>query len=50
METFVSEYENHFDERRNVDETIADEEFDIAVIGPNLANADAMVLEAIELY
>ena len=49
-ESFVSEYENHFDERRNVDETTANEEFEIAVIGPNLAHADVMVLEAIELY
>jgi hypothetical protein len=50
LESFVSEYENHFDERRNVDETTANEEFEIAVNGPNLAHADAVVLEAMELY
>ena len=50
LESFVSEYENHFDERRNVDEETANEEFEIAVNGPNLAHADSVILEAMELY
>ena len=50
LESFVSEYENHFDERRNVDETTANEQFEIAVNGSNLAHADASVLESMELY
>ena len=50
QESFVSEYENHFGEQRNVDETTANEEFEIDVNGPNLAHADAVVLEAMELY
>ena len=50
LESFVSEYENHFDERRNVDENTANEEFEIAVNGPNLAHADAVILEAMSLY
>ena len=50
LESFVSCYENHFDERRNVDDTTANEEFEIAVNGPNLAHADSVVLEAMELY
>ena len=42
----VSEYENHFDERKNVEENTANEEFEIAINGPNLAHADAVILEA----
>ena len=49
LESFVSEYENHFDERRNVNETTANEEFTIAVNGPNLAHADS-VIQAMDLY
>ena len=43
LKRFVSEYENHFDERCNVDETTANEEFAIAVNGPNLANNDSVI-------
>ena len=50
LESFVSEYENHFDERRNVDENTANEEFEIAVNGPNLAHADSVIMEAMDLY
>ena len=50
LESFVSKYENHFDERRNVDEKTANEEFEICVNGPNLANADAVVIDAMDLY
>ena len=50
LESFVSEYENHFDEHRNVDETTANEEFEIAVNGPNLAHADAVILQAMDVY
>ena len=40
LESFVSKYENHFDIRRNVNEESANEEFEIAVNGPNLAHSD----------
>ena len=39
LESFVSKYENGFD-IRNVNEESANEEFEIAVNGPNLANSD----------
>jgi hypothetical protein len=35
LESFVSMYENHFDQCRNVDETTATEEFEISVNGPS---------------
>ena len=50
LESFVSRYENHFDVRRSVDEETANEEFAIAVTGPNLANCDGVVREAMEKY
>ena len=50
MESFVSKYENYFAERRNVDEATANEEFEICVIGPNLANSEAVVKEARDLH
>lgn len=50
LESFVSRYENHFDVRRSVDEETANEEFAIAVNGPNLANCDGVVREAMEKY
>ena len=34
LESFVSKYENHFDECRNADETTANEKFTIVVKGP----------------
>ena len=39
-----------FDERCNVDETTANEEFAIAVNGPNLANDDSVILQDMDLY
>ena len=36
LESFVSRYENHFDSRRNTKEYATNEEFDVAVNGPNL--------------
>ena len=50
LESFVSQYENHFDQRRNVDETTATEEFEISCNGPSLAQADAVITEAMDLY
>ena len=50
LESFVSRYENHFDERRNVDEATANEEFEICVNGPNLAHSEAVVKEAMDLH
>ena len=41
MESYVSQYEIHFDERRNVEEYTANEEFEISVNGPKLAHADS---------
>ena len=34
LESYVSQYEIHFDERRNLDEYTANEEFKISVNGP----------------
>ena len=50
LESLVSKFENHFDERRNMGEDSAAEEFEIAVNGPNIANCDAIVKEAMELH
>jgi hypothetical protein len=50
LESFVSQYENHFDERRNVDEQTATEEFEISVNGPSLPHADSVISEAMDLY
>ena len=50
LKRFVSEYENHFDERCNVDETTANEEFTIAVNGPNLAHDNSVILQDMDLY
>ena len=50
LESFVSRYENHFDSRRNTEESATNEEFEIAVNGPNLANCDGVVMEAMTSY
>ena len=50
LESFVSKYENHFDERRNVDEVTANEEFEICVNGPNLAHAESVVKDAMDIH
>jgi hypothetical protein len=50
LESFVSRYENHFDARRNTEEESTNEEFEIAVNGPNLANCNAVVTEAMTEY
>ena len=50
LESFVSKYENHFDARRNVDEETANEEFEIAVNGPNLAHSDSVIIDEMNLY
>jgi hypothetical protein len=50
LESFVSRYENHFDIRRNTNEETANQEFEIAVNGSNLANCDSVVSEARDAY
>ena len=50
LESFVSKYENHFDERRNVDEVTANEEFEICVNGQNLAHAESVVKDAMDIH
>ena len=50
LESFVSRYENHFDARRSTDEDTPNQEFEIAVNGPNLAHYDTVVSEAMDLY
>ena len=50
LESLVSQYENHFDIRRNVNELTANEEFNIAVNGPNLAHCDSVITEAMTKY
>ena len=50
LESFVSRYENHFDIRRGTCETSTNEEFEIAVNGPNLAHCDSVIKEAMDKY
>jgi hypothetical protein len=50
LESLVSQYENHFDDRRNVDEETANEEFNISVNGPCLAHSDVVLKEAMDNY
>ena len=50
LESHVSQYEVHFNERRNVDEQTANEEFEIATNGPNLAHADSIIIEAMNIH
>ena len=50
LESFVSRYENHFDVRRSTDEDTSNQEFEIALNGPNLAHCDTVVKEAMDQY
>ena len=50
LESFVSKYESHFDVRRNMSEEGANEEFEIAINGPNIAHCDSVVKEAMDDY
>ena len=50
LESFVSMYENHFDIRRPTAEKSTNEEFEIAVNGPNLAHCDSVVKESMDNY
>ena len=50
LESLVSQYENHFDSRRSLNEENANEEFVISVNGPNLTHCDAVVNEAMDMY
>ena len=49
LESFVSRFENHFDVRRSTNEDTSNEEFKIAVNGPNVSNCDKVVAEAMDL-
>ena len=46
----MSRFENHFDVRRNVEEDASNQEFEICSNGPNLANCDGVVKDAMEEY
>ena len=50
FESCVSRYEYNFDMRRPTNEDTSNEEFEIAVNGPNWSNCDALVGEALNLY
>ena len=50
VKIFVSMFENHFNEWRNVDEVTATWEFEFSVNGPNLAHFEAVVKEAMDLH
>ena len=50
LESLVSIFENHFDARRNMNEGSTTQEFMIAINGPNLAHADAVIKEAMNSY
>jgi len=49
LESFVSQYENHFDDRRNVSEITANEELEFAVNGPGIGHAESVIVDAINL-
>ena len=50
VESFVSRYEDHFYLKRNMNEESVNEEFEIAVNGPNLANSDSVNKEAMNRH
>ena len=50
LESFVTKYESHFDVRRNMSEEGANEEFEISINGPNIANCDSVIKEAMNDY
>ena len=50
LESMVSTYEHHFNGMRNMDEDNINEEFFIAVNGPNLAHCNSVVEKAMTLY
>lgn len=50
VESFVSRYEDHFHLKRNLNEESVNEEFEIAVNGPNLANSDSVIKEAMNRH
>eukprot|EP00794_Sanderia_malayensis_P014467 gene14467-15971_t len=50
LESLVSIFENHFDARRNMNEESTTQEFLIAINGPNLSHADAVIKEAMNSY
>ena len=50
LESLVSIFENHYDVRRNMNEKSTSEEFMIAINGPNLSHADAVIKEAMNSY
>ena len=49
LESFVSQYENHFDEHQNVYEQTATEEFEMSVNGPSLSHTDSVITDAMDL-
>ena len=46
----MSRYENHFDSRRSTDEDASNQDFEIAVNGPNLAHWDRVFCEVMNKY
>ena len=50
VESFVSRYEDHFYLKRNMNEESVNEEFEIAVNGPNLANSDSVIKKALNRH
>ena len=50
LESFVSQYEHHFGIRRTMDEESANEEFNICSNGPELANSDSVIKDALDSY
>ena len=48
LESFVSKYENHFDQRRNTDEDTSSQEFEISINGSNFAHCDTVVEETMD--
>ena len=50
LESMVSTYEHHFNAMRNMDEENVNEDFFIAVNGPNLTHCNSVVEEAMQIY
>ena len=49
LEPFVSIYENLFDIRRPTAAKSTNEEFEVAVNGPNLAHGDSVIKESMDI-
>ena len=50
VETLVSQYEYRFGPKRTVNEETAHDEMVVYINGPDLANADSVIMDALDLH